>query len=210
MKSWRYITKPFRRHFTKKVLVAGSASGGKTTLVKDLGRVFNAPVSLEYARAYQDKYNVRDEELGVGDYVHLLADQYKQTSNIIDNGSHSGVVFADTNSAVTMAYINYYLKEGISKEEYDMLQRLFLATMEREHWDLVLFTLPNTSYVDDSFRDMGMSDQSVRDEFTKDLLALLEPFKDKIVFLDGSGERVFSDNYALAVQAVKDKLGIEI
>lgn len=34
---WRYITKPFRRHFTKKVLVIGSASGGKTTLVQDLG-----------------------------------------------------------------------------------------------------------------------------------------------------------------------------
>lgn len=35
MENWRFITKPFRRHFTRKVLVVGSASGGKTTLVKD-------------------------------------------------------------------------------------------------------------------------------------------------------------------------------
>ena len=34
MENWRFITKPFRRHFTHKVLVVGSASGGKTTLVK--------------------------------------------------------------------------------------------------------------------------------------------------------------------------------
>lgn len=39
--------------FHKKVLIVGSASGGKTTLVKDLARVYNAPYSLEYAREYQ-------------------------------------------------------------------------------------------------------------------------------------------------------------
>ena len=42
MENWRFITKPFRRHFTRKVLVVGSASGGKTTLVKDLARTYNA------------------------------------------------------------------------------------------------------------------------------------------------------------------------
>ena len=47
MENWRFITKPFRRHFTRKVLVVGSASGGKTTLVKDLARTYNAPCSLE-------------------------------------------------------------------------------------------------------------------------------------------------------------------
>ncbi|MFR2079142.1 MAG: adenylyltransferase/cytidyltransferase family protein, partial [Streptococcus sp.] len=40
MENWRFITKPFRRHFTRKVLVVGSASGGKTTLVKDLARTY--------------------------------------------------------------------------------------------------------------------------------------------------------------------------
>ena len=56
MENWRFITKPFRRHFTRKVLVVGSASGGKTTLVKDLARTYNAPCTLESAREYQEKY----------------------------------------------------------------------------------------------------------------------------------------------------------
>ncbi len=34
MENWRFITKPFRRHFTRKVLVVGSASGGKLLLLR--------------------------------------------------------------------------------------------------------------------------------------------------------------------------------
>ncbi|MFR3236657.1 MAG: AAA family ATPase, partial [Streptococcus thermophilus] len=104
IENWRFITKPFRRHFTRKVLVVGSASGGKTTLVKDLARTYNAPCSLEYAREYQEKYNVRDDELDTNDYIHLLTDQYAQTAEIIDNGQHSWLIFADTNSTVTKVY----------------------------------------------------------------------------------------------------------
>ena len=37
-KYWKYIAQPFRRQFTKKVLIMGSASNGKTTLAKDLAR----------------------------------------------------------------------------------------------------------------------------------------------------------------------------
>ena len=46
-KYWKYIAQPFRRQFTKKVLIMGSASNGKTTLAKDLARFYDAPVSLE-------------------------------------------------------------------------------------------------------------------------------------------------------------------
>ena len=65
---WKYIAQPFRRQFTKKVLIMGSASNGKTTLAKDLARYYDAPVSLEYAREYQIKNNVRDDELTPKDY----------------------------------------------------------------------------------------------------------------------------------------------
>ena len=207
---WRYITKPFRRHFTKKVLVIGSASGGKTTLVQDLGQVYNAPVSLEYARAYQARYNVRDDELDVNDYIHLLADQYKQTSDIIDEGSHSGIVFADTNSSVTQAYIDYYLKDEISDEDYAMLTQLYEATFRREQWDLIFLVPPKSTYVDDGFRDMGMSDQTIRDEFTNHLLELIEPFKDKLVILDSEPDNFFIDNFNKVVETIDQKLNIQI
>jgi len=109
---WKYIAQPFRRHFTKKVLIMGSASNGKTTLAKDLARFYDAPVSLEYAREYQIQNNVRDDELTPKDYYYLLLGQYAQTSRLIDSSANRGLVVADTNSLVTKAYYDYYLKES--------------------------------------------------------------------------------------------------
>ena len=100
-KYWKYIAQPFRRQFTKKVLIMGSASNGKTTLAKDLARFYDAPVSLEYAREYQIKNNVRDDELTPKDYYYLLLGQYDQTSKLIDSSANRGLVIADTNSLVT-------------------------------------------------------------------------------------------------------------
>lgn len=210
LKYWRYITQPFRRHFTKKVLIIGSASGGKTTLVKDLGRVYNAPISLEYAREYQERYNVRDDELDVGDYNRLLTDQYAQTSDIIDDGSHSGIIFADTNSTVTKAYIDYYLKDEITDEEFDALTKLYQTTVAREKWDLIFLVAPKTEYVDDGFRDMTMADDSIRDAFTNHLIELMEPFKDKMVILDSNEDDFFYTNYKRIVKEIDERLNIQI
>ncbi len=54
-------------NFHKKVLIIGSASNGKTTLATDL-EIYDAPVGLEYAREYQIKYNVKDDELSQTDF----------------------------------------------------------------------------------------------------------------------------------------------
>ncbi|AME09836.1 MULTISPECIES: AAA family ATPase [Gemella] len=209
---WRYITKPFRRHFTKKVLVVGSASGGKTTLIKDLGRVFNAPISLEYARHYQEVYNVRDDELDTNDYIRLFANQNEQTSNVIDSGSHSGIVFVDTNATVTMAYVDYYLKGVISEEEYQALKLSYKVAISKEKWDLIVLIPPKSAYVNDGFRDMTMASQDIRDGFTNHLIELLEQdgFKDKLLILDSDIDTFFIDNYKKTVKAIKDRLNIEI
>ncbi|MGX7068948.1 AAA family ATPase [Gemella bergeri] len=209
---WRYITKPFRRHFTKKVLVVGSASGGKTTLIKDLGRVFNAPISLEYARHYQEVYNVRDDELDTNDYIRLFANQNEQTSNVIDSGSHSGIVFVDTNATVTMAYVDYYLKGVISEEEYQALKLSYKVAISKEKWDLIVLIPPKSAYVNDGFRDMTMASQDIRDGFTNHLIELLEQdgFKDKLLILDSDIDTFFLDNYKKTVKAIKDRLNIEI
>ncbi|WP_304126637.1 AAA family ATPase [Gemella sanguinis] len=209
---WRYITKPFRRHFTKKVLVVGSASGGKTTLIKDLGRIFNAPVSLEYARYYQGVHNVRDDELDTNDYIRLFAYQNHQTSNIIDSGSHPGIVFVDTNATVTMAYVDYYLKDVISEEEYQALNLSYKVAVSKEKWDLIVLIPPKSAYVNDGFRDMSMSSQDIRDDFTNHLIELLkrDGFEDKLLILDSEPDTFFIENYEKTIEAIKTRLNIDI
>ena len=195
---WRYITKPFRRHFT--------------TLIKDLGRIFNAPVSLEYARYYQGVHNVRDDELDTNDYIRLFAYQNHQTSNIIDSGSHSGIVFVDTNATVTMAYVDYYLKDVISEEEYQALNLSYKVAVSKEKWDLIVLIPPKSAYVNDGFRDMSMSSQDIRDDFTNHLIELLkrDGFEDKLLILDSEPDTFFIENYEKTIEAIKTRLNIDI
>lgn len=206
-KYWNYIARTFRRHFTKKVLFAGTASTGKTSRVKDLGRLYNAPYSLEYAREYQQRYNITDEELDANDYMYLLKGQYRQTSDIIDGKENNGLVIADTNSTVTMAYITHYLKDTISDEEFDLLESIYLDTVKREDWDLILFTVPFGEYVDDGFRDMSMAGQSTRDEFMRLMIDLFTKagFTCPIVFVGES----YAETYKKSVNAINDVLGLK-
>lgn len=169
-KYWKYIAQPFRRQFTKKVLIMGSASNGKTTLAKDLARFYDAPVSLEYAREYQIRNNVRDDELTPKDYYYLLLGQYDQTSKLIDSSANRGLVIADTNSLVTKGYYDYYMEaEDQETSMTDTFDNLFVSILAKEKWDLILFVQPIGSYVNDGFRDMTMADEEIRNSFSNHL-----------------------------------------
>lgn len=200
---WRFIAQPFKRHFTKKVLVLGSASNGKTTLVKDLGLFYSAPTSLEYAREYQTTNNVRDDELTAKDYFYLLDGQYAQTSKAIDSKENKGLVIADTNSTVTKAYYDYYLDESSSDTDLDIkaVEHLYKSLVTKEKWDLILFVQPTGEYVDDGFRDMTMADEQIRQAFTDYLLQITkENHKDtRLIFLDED----YLGNYNKAIKEIE-------
>ncbi|MFZ2532356.1 MAG: AAA family ATPase [Streptococcus suis] len=194
-KYWNSIAKPFRRHFSKNVLVVGSASNGKTTLVRDLGRYYSCPVSLEYARYYQQRFNVRDDELTGKDYNYLLTGQYRQTSDLIDSDTNRGLVIADTNATVTEAYYDYYIGETSSS-----FHSLCGDTVKNEKWDLIIFVLPTGSYVDDGFRDMTMADADIRNAFTehlKELVVKNHP-QTQLTYIGGD----YAENYAKAIQLI--------
>ena len=200
---WRFIAQPFKRHFTKKVLVLGSASNGKTTLVKDLGLFYSAPTSLEYAREYQTTNNVRDDELTAKDYFYLLDGQYAQTSKAIDSRENKGLVIADTNSTVTKAYYDYYLDDSSSDTDLDIkaVEHLYKSLVTKEKWDLILFVQPTGEYVDDGFRDMTMADEQIRQAFTDYLLQITKEnhANTKLIFLDED----YLGNYNKAIKEIE-------
>lgn len=197
-KYWKYIAQPFRRQFTKKVLIMGSASNGKTTLAKDLARFYDAPVSLEYAREYQIKNNVRDDELTPKDYYYLLLGQYDQTSKLIDSNANRGLVIADTNSLVTKGYYDYYMEseeqEDLSVETFD---NLFVSILAKEKWDLILFVQPIGSYVNDGFRDMTMAEEHIRHSFSQHLDMMRKQYLGNIPHV------YLADNYLGNYEAAK-------
>ena len=84
-----------------------------------------------------------------------------------------------------------------------MIEHLYQAIVQREQWDLVILVKPTTKYVDDGFRDMTMSDQQIRDDFTEHLLELITPFNDVLHIVDGT----FYENYE-TIKTLVNGLGV--
>ena len=57
VKYWNKIAEPFKKYLTKNILVVGTASEGKSTLVRDISRYFGIPYSDEWARTYMAEHS---------------------------------------------------------------------------------------------------------------------------------------------------------
>ena len=192
--NWRYILKPFRRSFTKKVLVCGTASSGKTTLVRKLATLYGTAHSEEYSRTYQQVNNVRDNELDPNDYLYLATGQFENNKSAIWSDGNTGIVFCDTDVLVTEMYARADFGTGYDKSVFDRL-------MSKEQWDIIFVIPPITEYVDDGYRNMEQADLSYRLEMHNTLLSLIKEYKldDKIIFLDATDAN--GGYYARFVQA---------
>lgn len=201
VKYWDKITFPFKRLFSHNILICGTASEGKTTLVQDLGKFFNAPYSYEYARKYMKESCVSDPELDGADYMAFLEGQYNLNKSLINSPGNNGIFFADTDSMVTRMYAEYYAKDdtcALTEEEFKEVANMADAITRKCHWDKVFFVLPKGEYVDDHERYMRHSDMRVRQELAAILVKNLTNagLIDKVTFLSGS----FYENFV----AVKD------
>ncbi|ADG40042.1 transcription regulator [Leuconostoc sp. C2] len=210
--NWDYINRVFRRHFAKKVTVMGSASTGKSTLVRRLARTSNSPFSEEYAREYQERSNVSDNELVVKDYIRLIQGQYDANSKEINSPANNGLTIFDTDAMVTKVYANLWL----SNEDNRQLQPLFDNTISEELIDLILVIPPVTPYVNDGFRNMTSADNESRWLFHNELMRVIKQygFMDKVVLLDAKGDNEdpygYYARYLQALEAIQEKTGFNI
>lgn len=210
--NWDYINRVFRRHFTKKVTVMGSASTGKSTLVRRLARTSNSPFSEEYAREYQERSNVSDDELIVKDYIRLIQGQYDANSREINSPANNGLTIFDTDAMVTKVYADMWLDEAGRAQ----LQPLFDNTISEELIDLILVIPPVTPYVDDGFRNMTTADDESRWAFHHELMRVIAAygFMDKVVILDAKGDSDdpygYYARYLQALDAIQERTGFNI
>ncbi|MGX7419997.1 AAA family ATPase [Carnobacterium gallinarum] len=206
MKYWNYIAFPFRRVFSTNILVMGSASGGKSTLVQDLALSFGSPYTDEYARRYEEHYNVRDEELTINDFNYMGAGQFEQNKNAIMSQENNGLVFADTDVMVTKVYTKYYCNQ----KEYQQLAPSFDLLIAKQQWDIIFVIPPITKYVNDTFRDMSYADDTSRWQMHQLFMDEIErnQLLDKVVLLDQTGNDTtdsegFYDRYQFARKTIK-------
>lgn len=205
IKHWDKITFPFRRVFSTNILICGTASEGKSTLVKDLGKYFNAPYSHEYARDYMDESYVTEWELDGADYMAFLDGQYQMNKKLINSPSNQGIFFADTDSMTTRMYAEYYCKDPeleLTEEEFGEIAIAADAITKKCRWDKIYLLCPHGIFVDDHVRYMGCSGTEERKELFNILCKNIKDSGnwDKVTILDGG----YWNNFEKIITDVKE------
>lgn len=205
IKHWDKITYPFRRVFSTNILICGTASEGKTTLTKDLGKYFNAPYSHEYARDYMEQSYISEWELDGADYMAFLDGQYQLNKKLINSPSNQGIFFADSDSMTTRMYAEYYCKDPeleLTEDEFKEIAVAADAITKKCRWDKIYLLCPHGTFVDDHTRYMGCSGTDERKELFEILCNNIKDSGnwDKVTILDGG----YYNNFKRIVDDVKE------
>lgn len=187
LKYWDKITAPFRPYYSHNILVTGTASEGKTTLVQDIGKYFNIPYSYEKGR---DNCALKtDPEFDVEDFIYNLYEQQKYNKELIHSPQNNGVFISDTDNLVTLMYAyGYHGRNGfaLKKEDYDVLFKLTNAYAPKTKWDKIFLIKPRTvDIVDDGEKYMPDSDYTIRYRYYANLKTLYKVFGYEYEELDG-------------------------
>ena len=205
IKHWDKITFPFKRVFSTNILITGTASEGKSTMVTDLGKYFNAPHSHEWPRDYMEESCVSDWELDAADFLAFLDGQYRHNKECINSPGNHGVFFADTDSLVTNMYSQYYSKDPsciLTEEEYErVIKPVAYDYARKSRWDKIFCVVPHGTFVDDHSRFMNHSGMQERQELFDILKQSLIDVGDwdKVTILDGG----YYQNFMKVVEYVR-------
>ena len=181
--NWDMIPPEVRRDYVKKVCVLGTESNGKSTLVKNLARVFSTNYVGEYGRELFEEmgsYETFPEDyrkIAVG-HAHKINEAVKDANKVL---------FVDTDAHVTRNFLVDYL------DIYD--DAVVNAVAATQDFDLVLFLEPDVKWVDDGTRILGGDDQ--RSAASERLKSFLDDAGVEYVTVSGSYEQRFATAEAI-------------
>ncbi|WP_231688049.1 multifunctional transcriptional regulator/nicotinamide-nucleotide adenylyltransferase/ribosylnicotinamide kinase NadR [Bacillus sp. FJAT-18017] len=161
IKHWQWLPDCVKPYFAKKVVVVGTESCGKSTLVRNLAALYNTAFVEEYGRTFYEKVGgcegiTLDEDFSQIAFGHKCREEEKlQQAN--------KVLFVDTEAIVTQYFSIAY--QGKRQAILDEIART-------QTYDLWLLLEPDVEWVDDGTRSFG--EQEVRERNHMILKGLLD------------------------------------
>lgn len=157
---WEFIPDFVRPYFIKKIVVVGTESCGKSTLTRNLAKIYNTTYVEEYGRTLCEELGGCDGIMVKEDYQKIAYGHKMEEYKAIEKANK--LVFIDTEAIVTQFYSNLYNNEH--QQVLDEIAKL-------QDYDLWLFLEPDVKWVDDGLRVHG--EEKVRDENNQQLKTLL-------------------------------------
>ena len=197
IKYWNKISKPFKPYLCKNILIIGTASEGKSTLVRDISNYFDIPHACEYGREYMEDRDMQDIDLTVDDFKEFLKGQISICNNFRTQ-SKNGIFISDTDNCVTLMYAKAYSSNPemqINEDDYKVLynEAKRLHKNSKFKWDHIFVFPPSKNFVDDGSRYMGQASMEERNKNFEILQKLIQEFYPDVskTYLNGS----FLDNF---------------
>jgi NadR type nicotinamide-nucleotide adenylyltransferase len=107
----KYLHPIVNRDVVKKIVFLGAESTGKTTLVKELAKLYHTEFVEEYGRQYWEERHDADGKLSSFELLELAVN-HCETEEVAFRKSH-GITFVDTNAITTWTYSQNYNKSAI-------------------------------------------------------------------------------------------------
>ena len=193
VKYWNKITRPFKPYLCKNILIIGTASEGKSTLVRDISNYFDIPHAREFGRDYIEAEGITDVDLTYADFQDFLHGQldYCDTER---RKSKNGIFISDTDNTVTLMYAKAYVEDinmpNIKEDDYNSLYEVAkeLNKSYEYKWDHIFIFPPSKSFVNDGVRYMGQSSMIEREKNFEKLQKLVNEFYPEVskTYLNGS------------------------
>lgn len=146
-KYWGYIPSICKPYYTKKVLLIGGESTGKSIMAANLALVFNTNYLGEVGREVCDYAGAEDLMIAEDFHNILLRHKLKEQELLC---SSNKILFIDTDALITKFYAQFLL---INKEEKEKTEALADAINQINDFDLILFLEPTVAFVQDGTRN---------------------------------------------------------
>jgi NadR type nicotinamide-nucleotide adenylyltransferase len=168
---------------TRRVVVTGSESTGKTTLARQLARFLGTDWTPEYSREFAESAR---RSLTAGD-VESIARGQKQREDerlaAIDARGPNGILICDTDLLSTTVYAEHY---------YGNCPSWIMDASRRRLADLYLLTDPDLPWESDGVRDMPNARRAIHRRFVQ----RLADFDANVLLVWGSGDQRFQNALA--------------
>jgi HTH-type transcriptional repressor of NAD biosynthesis genes len=142
--NWDYLPDVVKKDYQKTVLVIGTESCGKSTLVKKLAEIFKGDVVKEYGRIYVE--SIPTNMLEKWDFEVIATNHYRLVQKAKSELKNM-FLFVDTDAIITKTFSEMYLGED------NVINVSNILYNHRNDYDLVLLLTPEVAWINDGTRD---------------------------------------------------------